>query len=170
MLPISRMRMRWMSVGFGAVILIASLSVAGAPRAAAHECSGEAWLAKSSSARINWRVTCAEGTGDLGILLSSGFNRSNAPKSWPINFSHSLTVSGEAVASGCTLSRARGTVSCHTTREGAATFRGWVSVENGKRCRNRLVISGRTEPSVQRAGILEQPKAEFFNGRPRGCV
>jgi hypothetical protein len=160
--------MKRMSVGVVA-IFVAGLNVTGSPRAAARECSGEAWLAKSSSARIKWRVMCAEGTGDLGILLSPGFSRSKGPVSWPSDFSRSLTVKGEAVARRCTLSKARGTVACHTTREGVATFKGWVSVEQGKRCRDRLVISGSAGTSVQRPSILEPPKERLFSGMPKGC-
>lgn len=163
-------QMTWMSLGAVAVVLIVSLNVTQSPRAAAKECSGEAWLAKSNRARINWRVLCTDGAEDLGILLSPGFSRSEGRTAWPSNFGRSVTVHGEGVAHRCTLNRARSTVSCHTTRKGAATFEGWVSVERGRRCRNRLVISGSTEVPAQRASILEPPKEQFFNALPKGCA
>ena len=171
MLRLSRMkRTPRTSIGIVAVGLILGVGMAGAPRAAVRVCSGEAWLAKSDRTRVNWRVRCEEGTGSLTIWLRPGYDRSQTPSQWPKNFSRSLNVSGDGVASSCVLSKARSTVSCQTSREGAATFSGWVAVERGRRCRSRVVISSSGEVSVQRPGILESPKEYFFNGLPKGCT
>lgn len=156
-----------------AIFQAAAVHVAGAGDSmsateSTESCSAKVALVAGSKVRMRWTVSCQAGDGPMALWI--GPKQPSAGAAWAETFSRVARVVGPGAqgAGTCLRGGARVAIICHTSRKGAATFRGWIAVRRGERCSGSVVIVRDVATTNERPGLLTKGRV-MFSALPKGC-
>ncbi len=139
------------------------------------KCEASLSLDRIREDRINFVVRCGGGSTPVTIAIAKlGYGE---PGRFPSDYSRAFISAGEgAIARGhCRRERY---LTCYGRRDGAVTFRGWLTMVRGQRCHSKLMLARRMprEPSEdewsERPAVVVPSPVVFvplFRGFPLGC-